>query len=83
MKYRWLFVHEDYTITGTNDEAIAREMATYDNMLCVETEQGITRWGGEDSEIHPIEEQEAYSEDAEEEKNELDFDNDDGCPNDN
>ena len=48
MKFKYVIQHEDYTLTGTNDEAVAKEATQYAIVYNCETGQESSTQGWED-----------------------------------
>lgn len=50
MKFRYLIIHEDYTITGTNEEKVARAAVPFE--LVVDVQEGKELLSTQAEDIH-------------------------------
>lgn len=63
MTFRYLIVHEDYTVNGTNDESLAIWLAEFNTVIDMETRKQMRSTNGETYKMHEIEKCPDYRED--------------------
>lgn len=56
MKFRWIWLAEDYTIRGTNDEVIAKQVAESGIIVDCQTAETWNLWEGAEEERTALEE---------------------------